>query len=67
MKTSARKDGLNTGTDRLVVRTLGYDRSNLGSNPGLDRISFCTVDKKPPPFPTENLEEALIAKNSENK
>ena len=43
-KISARKDGFDIGPDRLVVRTLRCGRSNPGSNPGLDRISFCSVD-----------------------
>ena len=41
---SARKTGFDIGPDRLVVRTLRCGRSNPGSNPGLDRISFCSVD-----------------------
>ena len=43
-KTSTRKDGFDIGPDRLVVRTLRCGRSDPGSNPGLDRILFCTVD-----------------------
>ena len=41
---SARNDGFDIGPDRLVVRTLRCGRSNPGSNPGLDRILFCTGD-----------------------
>ena len=41
---SARKDDFDIGSDRLVVRTLRYGRNNPGSNPGPDRILFCTVD-----------------------
>ena len=43
-KTSTRKNGFDIGPDRLVVRTLRCGRSNPGSNPGLDRILFCTGD-----------------------
>ena len=43
-KTSTRKNGFDIGPDRLVVRTLRCGRSNQGSNPGPDRILFCTVD-----------------------
>ena len=41
---SARKRGVDIGLDQLVVRKLRCGRSNPGSNPGLDRISFCSVD-----------------------
>ena len=46
MRISARKRAVDIGPDRLVVRTLRCGRSNPGSNPGLDRILFCTVDGK---------------------
>ena len=41
---NARKVGFDIGPDRLVVRTMRCGCSNPGSNPGLDRISFCSVD-----------------------
>ena len=44
-KTSTRKDGFDIGPDCLVVRTLRCGRSNPGSNPGQDRILFCTGDR----------------------
>ena len=46
MRRSARKRAVDIGPDSLVVRTLRCGRSNPGSNPGLDRILFCTVDGK---------------------
>ena len=42
----ARKGDFDIGPDRLVLRILRCGRSNPGSNPGLDRVLFCTVDGK---------------------
>ena len=64
---SARKGGFDIGPDRLVVRTLRCGRSNPGSNPGLDRILFCTGDETAiHDGTTEQLVATLTTKNLSN-
>ena len=60
---NARKVGFDIDPDRRVVRILRCGRSNPGSNPGLDRVLFCTVDGKSP----SRRNNRITGTNSDNE